>query len=119
MRSANAGVEQFRGGVAEAEPLLDQPLGEAETRGDGRDGLARLGELGEGDDLVGGVHGDADDILGEGDLGGLDIAVPDQAGHGMVGIEYAVHDQRLHDLKAPSAGNHGITLDAIGSLSRA
>ena len=56
------GVEQVRCDVAEAQALLDQALGGAETRRDGGDGEAGVGELREGDHLVGGMHGDADDI---------------------------------------------------------
>ena len=40
----------------EAEPLLDQALGDTEARGDGRDRDAGLGEIGERDHLVGGMH---------------------------------------------------------------
>ena len=107
------GVEQFRRGVAEAEPLLDQPLRQAEPRRDGRDRLPGLHQLRERDHLVGRVHGDADDILGELEFGGLDLRRLDQAGHGMAGIENLVLDQRLYGLEAASAGDHGIALGAI------
>ena len=93
--------------------MLDEPFGHAETRRDGGHGLAGLGELRESDDLVGGMHGDADDVLGERDFAGLDIAGFDQAGHGVLGIEHAVPDQRLHGLEASAAGDHGIGLGAI------
>ena len=41
----------------------------------------------------------------------------DQAGHGMVGIEYAVPGQGLHSLEAVATGDHGIAPGAIRSLS--
>ena len=50
------GVEQLGRGVPEPQPLLDDAPGDAEARGDGGDGDAGLGEVGEHDDLVGGVH---------------------------------------------------------------
>ena len=37
---------------------------------------------------------------------GLDIAGFDQAGHGVLGIEHAVPDQRLHGVEAAAAGDH-------------
>ena len=107
------GVQQLRRGVAEPQPLLDQPLGQAEARGDGGDRLAGLGQLREGRHLVRRVHGDAHDVLGERELGGIVIPGPDLAGHRMAGIEHAVFDQRLHGLEAAAAGDHGETLDAV------
>ena len=59
------GVEQFWGNVAGAQPLHDQLHRHAETRRDGGDGLASLGERRDCENLISGVHGDADDILGE------------------------------------------------------
>ena len=47
------GVEQVRRHVAEAEALLDQPLGGAEARRDHGDGEAGVGQLRERDHLVG------------------------------------------------------------------
>ena len=87
-------------GVAEAEPLLDQPFRHAETQRDGGDGLAGLGQLREGDHPIGGVHGDADDILGQRNLAGLDTLGLHHAGHRVVGIEDAVLDQLLHGPEA-------------------
>ena len=52
------------------------------------------------------MHGDADDVLGERDFAGLDIAGFDQTGYGVLGIEHAVPDQRLHGLEAAAAGDH-------------
>ena len=107
------GVEQLRRGVAEAQALLDQPLREAEARRDGRDRLPGLHQLREGDHLVGGVHGDSHDILGERDFSGIGIPGSDLAGHGMVGIDHAVLDQRLHGLQATPAGDHGVAVGAV------
>ena len=84
------GVQQLGRGVAEAQTLLDDALGRAEAGGDGGDRLAGRDQLGEGDHLVGGVHGDADDVLGERNLAGLCVAGPDLAGHRMAGIEHLV-----------------------------
>ncbi|MCY3829878.1 MAG: TraC family protein [Rhodospirillaceae bacterium] len=67
----------------------------------------------QGHHLVGRMHGDAHDILGQRDLAGLDIPVPDLAGHGAVGVEHAVPGQRLHGPEAASAGDHGV---AVGSV---
>ena len=106
------GVQQLGRGVAEAQPLLDQALGNAEARGDGGDRDAGLGELAERDHLVGGVHRDADDVLGERQLAGVAVR-GDLAGHPMVGIERAVLGQRLQCREAASAGDDGEALGAV------
>ena len=102
------GVEQVRGHVAEAQALFDQALGGAETRRDGRDGEAGIGQLREGDHLVGRVHGDADDILRQRQLARYRRIGGDQAGHRVVGVDRAVLGQCLHGGEAASAGDHGI-----------
>ena len=107
------GVQQVGRDAAQAEPLLDGALGRAEARRDGRDRLPGLGELREGDDLVGGVHGDADDVLGERDLLCVDLAGQDLAGHGAVGIDGPVLGQRLQGLEAASAGDDGVAPVAV------
>ena len=107
------GVQQFRGGVAEAQALLDDALGGAEARRDGRNRLAGPRELGESHHLVGRVHGDAHDVLGERDLAGLGVAGPDLAGHRTVGVERLVLDQRLHGLQAAPAGDDGVAFGAV------
>ena len=55
---------------------------------------------------------------------GLDVfesawQVPDEAGHGMAGIENLVLDQRLHGLEAASTGDHGIAVGVfrVGSIA--
>ena len=106
------GVEQLGCGVAEPEPLLYQALGDAEARGDGRDRDAGPGELAERDHLVGGVHRDADDVLGERQLAGVAVR-GDLAGHRMVGTERAVLGERLQRRKAASAGDDGEALGAV------
>ena len=50
------GVQQFLRGVAEAEALLDDALGDAEAGGDVGDGRAGERERAEGLHLVCGVH---------------------------------------------------------------
>ena len=107
------GFQQLGRGVAETEALFDQTLRQVETRGDGRDRLTGLHQLRERDHLVGGMHGDTNDILGEREFGGLAIHGADEAGHGMVGIEHIVLDQRLQGLEAASAGDNGVALDTI------
>ena len=107
-------VEQLRRDIAEAEALFDEALREAEARRDGGDGEAGIGELRERHHLVGRVHGDADDVLGQRQLSGNLGIGGDQAGHRVVGIERAVLRQRLHGLKAAPAGDDGIALVAIG-----
>ena len=111
------GVQQLGRGVAEPQPLLDQPLGRAEARGDRGNRLAGRDQLRECGDLVGRVHGDADEVLGEREFGGLGVPGPDLAGHGMVGVQHLVLDQRLHGLEAASAGDHGELPGVRGGLS--
>ena len=106
------GVEQLGRGVAEPQALLDQAFGDAEARGDGGDGGARLRELAERDHLVGRVHGDAHDVLRERELAGIAVR-GDLARHRMVGIEGAVPGERLQRREAPSAGHDGIALGAV------
>ena len=102
------GVQEFRRGAAEAEPLLDEPLGGAEPRRDGGDRLTGRGQLSEGLHLVGGMHGDADDVLGERDLAGIHVPGPDLAGHRMVGIDGAFPGQLLQGLEAAAPGDDGM-----------
>ena len=59
------------------------------------------------------MHRDAHNVLGERDLAGLVIVGADQAGHGMVGVEDGVLDQRLHGLEAAPASHHGIAFSAV------
>ena len=59
------GIQQDRRGVAEAQALFDQPLGDAEAGGDIRHSGATIGKAGERLDLIGGVHGRADHVLDE------------------------------------------------------
>ena len=105
------GVQQLGRGVAEAQPLLDQALGNAEARGDGGDRDAGLGELAERDHLVGGVHRDADDVFGERQLARIAVR-GDLARHRMVGIERAVLGERLQCREAAPAGDDGEALGA-------
>ena len=74
------GVDQLGRGVAEAQALLDGAFGDTEAGGDLGDTRAALREDGEGLYLVRGVHGDADDVLGEGDLRGGRVGVEDETG---------------------------------------
>ena len=108
------GVQQLGRGVAEAQPLLDRALGDAEAGGDGGDRDTRLGELREGAHLVGGVHGDADDVLRERQFAGL-AAGGDQARHRMVRVENAVRGERLERGQAAPAGDDGEAVDAVGA----
>ena len=81
------GVQQFRGRVAEPQPLLDDALRGAETHGDGGYRLAGVGQLREGDHLVRRVHRHADDILREREFGRLDLACLD--GRTVTGLDAA------------------------------
>ena len=101
------GVEQVRRHVAEAQALFDQALGRAETRRDGTHGEAGVGQLRERDHLVGGMHGDADDVLRQRQLARHIRIGGDQAGHRVVGVDRAVLGQCLHGREAASAGDHG------------
>ena len=102
------GVEQVRRDVAEAQALFDQALGRAETRGDGTHGEAGICQLREGDHLVGGMHGDADDVLRQRQLAGHRRIDGDQAGHRVIGVDRAVLGERLHGGEATTAGDHGV-----------
>ena len=105
-------VEQLGRGVAEAKPLLDQVLDNAEARGDGGHRDAGLGELRERDHLVGGVHRDADDVLGERQLARVAVRGA-LAGHQMVGVERAVLGERLQCREAAPAGYDGEPFCAV------
>ena len=106
------GIQQLGRGVAEAKALLDDALGDAETRGDGRHRDAGLGEGRERDHLVGGVHRDAHDVLGKRQLAGITVR-GDLAGHRMIGIERAVPGERLQRREAAAAGDDGEALGAV------
>ena len=113
------GVQQLGRGVAEAQPLFDDALGRAESRRDSRNRLAGRGQFGEGRHLIRRMHGDAHDVLGEREFGGLGIPGPDLAGHRMAGIQHAVLDERQHRLEAASAGGHREAFGAVrGRLVR-
>ena len=106
------GVEQLGRRVAEAKPLIDGALGDAEARGDGRDGDAGIGEPGERDHLVGGVHRDAHDVLRERELAGVAVR-GDFAGYRVIGVQRAVLSERLERREAAPAGDDGEALDAV------
>ena len=110
------GVEQVRRHVAEAEALLDQPLGGAEARRDHGDGEAGVGELGERDHLVYRRHRDPDDVLRQRQLARHIRIGGDQAGHRVVGIDRAVLGQCLHGREAAAAGDHGIVAGVGGAV---
>ena len=103
------GIEEFRGGIAETQPLLDQALGHPEARGDGGHGRAGLGELGERGHLVGGVHGHAHDVFCQGQLPGVAVG-GDAAGHRQAGLDGAGLGQRLERRETPPAGHDGEAL---------
>ena len=107
------GVEQFRGRLAEPQPLFDQALGDAEARGDGGHGEPGLGEPVERDHLVRGVHGDTDDVLGEREFAGALGGAGHAAGHGVVLIKDPLASEGLQGGEPPAAGDHRIVPDAI------
>ena len=107
------GVQQLGRRVSEAEPLLDGPFGRPEPGGDGGDRLPGRGQLAEGLDLVGRMHGYADDVLGERDLFGIAVPGTNQARHGMVGIDLPFGGQGLQGREATSACDHGMALGAV------
>ena len=106
------GVQQLGRRVAEAKPLLDGALGDAESRGDGRDGDAGPGDPGERDHLVGGVHRDAYHVLRERELAGVAVG-GDLAGHRVIGMQRAVLGERAQSREAAPAGDDGEALDAV------
>ena len=95
------GGQQFGRGGAQAEALRDQAFRDPEAVGD----LARLaaggGEPGERLDLVGGVHGDADDVLGEREFVPGRGSGDDVAGDGMIARHHAGAGQRLEGGETP------------------
>ena len=102
------GGQQFGRGGGEAEALRDQAFRDPEAVGD----LARLaaggGEPGERLDLVGGVHGDADDVLGEREFVPGRGSGDDMAGDGMIVRHHADAGQRLEGGETPSPGDDAV-----------
>ena len=101
------GVQQLRRGVAEAEALLDDALGDAEAGGDVGDGGAGERERAEGLDLVGRVHGDPDRVLGERELGVAHAVLDDAAGHREVGSDGALAGEVVQRGEPAGAGDDG------------
>ena len=106
------GVEQLGRRVAEAKPLLDQALGDAEARGDGSHRGAGPGELAKRDHLVGRVHGEVAHVLRERELHGVAVR-GDLARHGVIGVQGAVLGERLKRGEAATARDDGEALDAV------
>ena len=107
------GVQQLGRGVAEAQPLLDDALGDAEAGGDVGDGGAGQRERAEGLDLVGRVHGHSDHILGEGDLAVGGAIGDDAAGDGVIGLDGALLRELVEGGEAPGACDDGEALAEI------
>ena len=99
------GLQQFRRGVAEPQPLFDRALGNAEPRGDFRDGAAVGCDARKRLDLIGRVHGRAHGVFHERQLGGVVSVGDDVAGNGMIGRDSALVGQRLERRQAPPAGD--------------
>ena len=112
-RIGAVGVEDLGRGVAEAQALLDDPLRDPEAGGDIGDGGAVIGERAECLHLVGRVHGDADDVLGERELAVDGAVVDDPAGDGMVGGEHAVLGEVAERVEPAAAGDDGVVLAAV------
>ena len=106
-------VQQLRRGVAEAEALLDDALGDAEAGGDVGNGGAGEGKRAEGLDLVCGVHCDVEHVLGERDLGVAHAVLDDTAGHGEVGSDGALAGELVERGEAPGACDDGEALAAV------
>ena len=102
--------------MAEPQALFDQALGDAEARGDGGHGKRRPGRVcGERDHLVRGVHGDADDVLGERQLTAIAIT-GNQTWLGVVLIQNALAGEGFHGCETAAAGDGRVAAD--GSLPR-
>ena len=107
------GGEQLRRDVAEPQALLDGAFGDAEAGRDGGGRGAGAGEGGEGLHLVGRVHGRADDVLREGDLGRRGVGGDQAAGHRHVGRDLAFLGELGEGLVAAAAGDHGVEVGGI------
>ena len=106
------GVQELGGRMAEPQALLDQALGDAEARSDRGYRHARFGESVERDHLVGGVHGDADHVLCEGELSA--IALPgNQARHGVVLIQHPLAGEGSHGGETAPASDDRVAADAV------
>ena len=107
------GVEKLGRGIAEAEALLDGTLGHPKAGGDVGHCGAGIGERAEGLHLVGRVHGDADHVLGEGELV-VGRAVADHAaGHGVVVGQHALTGEVDERGEPPAAGDDGVAVGAL------
>ena len=112
-RIGAVGVEQLGRGVAEAEALLDDALGDAEAGCDVGDGGAGERERAEGLHLVGRVHCDLEHVLGERELGVAHAVLDDAAGHGEVGSDAALPGEVVQRCEPAGAGDDGEVLAAV------
>ena len=112
-RIGAVGVEDLGGGVAEAQALLDDALGDAEAGGNVGDGGTFTGQRAEGLNLVGGVHGHADHVLRERELAVGGAVDDDSAGDGMVGFEHALAGEVAERVEPAAAGDDGVVLAAV------
>ena len=94
--------------MPEAQTLLDQPFGDAEARGDVGHRRAAPGEAGERLDLVGGVHGGANHVLGQRQLALRRIVADHAAGHRVIGRQHALAGQVDEGGQAAAAGDYGV-----------
>ena len=97
------GVEQFRRELAEPQALLHMPLRGPEAFGDVVDRRAAVDQRGHGDKFVGRMHGGAHCVFHQGGFDGS-FRFPDQARHGMIGIDDAFGGEFLQDAEAAAAG---------------
>ena len=103
------GVEDGGGDAAELQALPDDVLGHAEAGGDGRDGCALVDEVAERLELVGRVHGDAHDVLGQADLHRVGVAPELDAGHQVVVRELAASGEQHQRAVTTLPGDDGDT----------
>ena len=109
------GFQQHRRGVAEAQALLDQTLGDAEARRHIGHGGAARGKAGERLDLVGRVHGGAYHVLGQRQLALRRVVVDHAAGHRIIDRQHALAGKVDEGGQAAAAGDHGVTDVAFGA----
>ena len=96
--------------MAEAQALLDDALGDAETCGDVGDGGAGERQGAEGLDLVCGVHCDVEHVLRKRDLAVGNAVLDDAAGHGEVGGDAALAGEVVERREPAGAGDDGEAL---------
>ena len=105
-------LQQRRRDAAEADPLGDEGLGDAEAIGDLFHRASLLVQPAERLHLIGGVHGDAHRVLRKADLGDVGAVLDHGAGHAEIGRNVAGLGENVQRIEAPGAGDNLIDVVA-------